>query len=62
MEILTVQQWLFLGPLPQSVLCYDATWFALSADANLVRTGFAGVWANRSSQVSVMPARSFPRR
>jgi hypothetical protein len=33
---------LFFGPLPQIILCYDATWFALSADANLVALDLLG--------------------
>jgi len=33
---------LFLSPLPQSILCYDATWSALSASANLVALDLPG--------------------
>ena len=33
---------LFLSPLPQSILCYDATWAALSATANLVALDLPG--------------------
>ena len=33
---------LFLSPLPQSILCYDATWSALSATANLVALDLPG--------------------
>ena len=33
---------LFLSPLPQSILCYDATWSALSDTANLVALDLPG--------------------
>ena len=33
---------LFLSPLPQSILCYDAMWAALSATANLVALDLPG--------------------
>ncbi len=33
---------LFLSPLPQSILCYDATWSALSTSANLVALDLPG--------------------
>ena len=33
---------LFLSPLPQSILCYDATWAALSATANLIALDLPG--------------------
>jgi pimeloyl-ACP methyl ester carboxylesterase len=33
---------LFLSPLPQSILCYDATWAALSATTNLVALDLPG--------------------
>jgi pimeloyl-ACP methyl ester carboxylesterase len=33
---------LFLSPLPQSILCYDATWSALSATTNLVALDLPG--------------------
>jgi len=33
---------LFLSPLPQSILCYDKTWSALSDDANLVAVDLPG--------------------
>ena len=33
---------LFLSPLPQSILCYDATWSALSANNNLVALDLPG--------------------
>lgn len=33
---------LFLSPLPQSILCYDATWAALAANTNLVALDLPG--------------------
>jgi pimeloyl-ACP methyl ester carboxylesterase len=33
---------LFLSPLPQSILCYDKTWSALSATANMVALDLPG--------------------
>ena len=33
---------LFLSPLPQSILCYDATWSALSTNTNLVALDLPG--------------------
>ena len=33
---------LFLSPLPQSILCYDAIWSALSANANLIALDLPG--------------------
>ncbi|MDG1425525.1 MAG: alpha/beta hydrolase [Paracoccaceae bacterium] len=33
---------LFLSPLPQSILCFDATWAALSASSNLVALDLPG--------------------
>ena len=33
---------LFLSPLPQSILCYDSTWAAMAADANLIALDLPG--------------------
>ena len=33
---------LFLGPLPQSILCYDKIWAAMTGDANLVALDMPG--------------------
>lgn len=40
---------LFLSPLPQSILCYDATWSALSATANLVALDLPGFGQSEGS-------------
>ena len=40
---------LFLSPLPQSILCYDATWSALSATTNLVALDLPGFGQSEGS-------------
>ena len=40
---------LFLSPLPQSILCYDATWAALAASANLVALDLPGFGQSEGS-------------
>ena len=41
---------LFLSPLPQSILCYDSTWAALSPDANLVALDLPGFGQSEGSR------------